>query len=103
MTLPMWDDLLSWPLALLGLFGYLVAAVPAWRATRRLLPPPRLRLAPWSAFEVIVAFFLVMILIPAVCSQLFLSTGLGEALYGPDMMKLISPSPEQAFSRSVRI
>ena len=73
-----------------------------WPRVNNLLPPPRTRLAPWGGFEVILAFFVVMVLIPPVCEQLFVSTGLGaegiEAVPGRDI--LIEDHPE-AFADAV--
>src|SRR5262245_28699656 len=77
----------SWPQVLGGLLLYLIIAVLAWKAARRLVPPPRIRLAAWGAFEVFLLLVSVSFLIPGVCGLLLTQTGLGEWLLGGELIK----------------
>ena len=54
------------------------------RAVRRLLPPRRSRLVPYSGLEVLAVFFLAAALWPALGFLIVTETGLGSAIYGPE-------------------
>ncbi len=75
-----------WPVALAALYPAVVLVVLiAWPAVRRLLPPWRRRLVPWTAPEAFGAYLLWLMWTTLVWG-LVLQTGLGERLYGPQVI-----------------
>src|SRR4051812_38639102 len=95
MNLLTWEDLASWwGWIVAGLLLYPVVAALAWRAGQKLLPPQREQRVPWSAFEILLVFYTIQLLIPLLVSFLFVSTPLGEALYGNEVMKLVNAKDE---------
>lgn len=61
--------------------------LPNWSPTR--LPPPRRRAVPWTAAEMVAAVFLVQFFWPAFAATLVTTTGLGEWVYGREVMDAV--------------
>src|SRR5688572_1017979 len=81
-------QLLSPPVLLSALLLYVGSVILAVKGTRKLLPPPLSRIARWSAVEIVLVVYLVMLFIPACCSLLIMSGGLGRLIYGEEVMSL---------------
>jgi membrane protease YdiL (CAAX protease family) len=90
------DVLDRWPTALAGVLLYLGVVCAAWAVGRRLLPPPRQRAVPWTGFEICAALFLVYVLWVPLVAQVLLSTGLGEWLYGRDLIEAARSSADKS-------
>jgi membrane protease YdiL (CAAX protease family) len=65
---------------------YLGLASAAWAAGRRLLAPRRQRAVPWTALEILAVLLLVNFVLVTLCYLFLLTSGLGESLYGRDVM-----------------
>src|SRR4051812_13687352 len=73
-----------------------------WSPTR-LLPPRRQRAVPWTGMEVVATCFLVLFFWPAVAAGVVTTTGLGERVYGADMMKALQQEDAEAKQGRQRI
>src|SRR5438105_2858244 len=80
------DVLHRWPIALAVVLLYFGVASAAWAVSRRLLPPQRHRAVPWTALEILAVLLLVGFLLATLCYGILLLTGLGEWLYGRDIV-----------------
>src|SRR3954471_641684 len=94
------DFLVWWP----ALLVYLGVAGAAYVALRRLLPHRRRRAVPWTGLELLTVVFLVHFFWGALVYLVVLQTGLGERLYGSDVIALVKagkddPSSKQALTR----
>jgi membrane protease YdiL (CAAX protease family) len=72
-----------------GVLLYGLVAAGAVLLGRRLLPPPRQRAVPWTAFEIVTAIFLVELFWMTVSLQFLLHSGLGEAWAGPEAVEAL--------------
>ncbi|MBI1918619.1 MAG: CPBP family intramembrane metalloprotease [Planctomycetes bacterium] len=93
------NDLLAWWPVAVALLVYAGVAVAAWVAVRRLLPPRRCRAVPWTGLELVAALFLIYFFWVPLFYSVVLETGLGERLYGPDVVALVKVGKDDPDSK----
>src|ERR1044072_3722413 len=69
----------------------------------RLLPPQRRRAVSWTAFEILAVFYLVMFFWPGLAASLVNETGLGDRIYGPEVMTAVRAKDEDVNLARLRI